>query len=124
MKIKKSTYNQEYCQFVDKKCLNNVWKTFSILKYYPTTNNKNSDNNNNDIENNNMKDKLKKEYYRRVRKEFGNSAAFLGCSRLQLEEINWRTRKLLTMHNGFHPKSNVERLYLSRSEGSRGLIGV
>ena len=28
------------------------------------------------------------------------------------------------MHNGFHPKSNVDRLYLSRSEGSRGFIGV
>ena len=28
------------------------------------------------------------------------------------------------MHNGFHPSSNVDRLYLSRSEGSRGLIGV
>ena len=28
------------------------------------------------------------------------------------------------MHNGFHPKSNVDRLYLSRSEGARGLIGV
>ena len=28
------------------------------------------------------------------------------------------------MHNGFHPKSNVDQLYLSRSEGGRGLIGV
>ena len=28
------------------------------------------------------------------------------------------------MHNGFHPKSNVDRLYLSRSKGGRGLIGV
>ena len=28
------------------------------------------------------------------------------------------------MHNGFHPKSNVDRLYLSRSEGGRGLNGV
>ena len=28
------------------------------------------------------------------------------------------------MHSGFPPKSNVDRLYLSRSEGSRGLIGV
>ena len=52
------------------------------------------------------------------------SAAFLEWSRLQPEEIDRRTRKLLTMHNGFHPKSNIDRLYLSRSEGSRGLIGV
>ena len=49
------------------------------------------------------------------------SAAFLGWSRLPLEEIDKRTRKLLTMHNGFHPKSNVDQLYLSRSEGGRGL---
>ena len=52
------------------------------------------------------------------------SAAFLGWSRLELEEIDRRTRKLLTMHNGFHPKSNVDQMYLSRSEGGRGLIGV
>ena len=47
------------------------------------------------------------------------SAAFLGCSRLDR-----RTRKLLTMHNEFHPKSNVDQSYLSRSEGGRGLIRV
>ena len=52
------------------------------------------------------------------------SAAFLGWSRLQLEEIDRRTRKLLTMHNGFHPKSNADRLHISRSEGGRGLLGV
>ena len=52
------------------------------------------------------------------------SVAFLGWSRLQLEEIDRKTRKLLTMHNGFHPKSNADRLYLPRSEGGRGLIGV
>ena len=33
-------------------------------------------------------------------------------------------RKLLFMHNGFHSKSNVEQLNLSRSEGGRVLIGV
>ena len=52
------------------------------------------------------------------------SAAFLGWSKLKLGEIDRRMRKLLTMDNGFHPKSNVDRLYLSRSEGSRELIGV
>ena len=36
------------------------------------------------------------------------SAALLGWSRLQLEEIDRRTRKLLTMHNGFHPNGNVD----------------
>ena len=93
---------------------------------------------------NEMMDKVKKEYYGRVRKVLetklnsGNVFnaintcavsvvryfAYLGWSRHQLEEIDRRTRKLLTMHNRFHPKSNVDRLYLSRSEGGRGLIGV
>ena len=49
------------------------------------------------------------------------SAAFLWWSRLQLE-IDRRMRKLLTIHNGFHPKSNADRLYLSRSKGGRGLL--
>ena len=72
---------------------------------------------------NEMKDKVKKEYYGRVRKVLetklnsGNvfkaintsavsvvrySVGFLGWSRLQLEEIDRRTRKLLTMHKEFH----------------------
>ena len=76
-----------------------------------------------------MKNKVKKEDYRNIREVFvtklnsGNvfkaintwavsvvrySGAFLGWSRFQLWEIEWRTRKLLAMHNGFHPKSNVE----------------
>ena len=35
------------------------------------------------------------------------SEAFLGWLRLQLEEIDRKTRKLLTTRNGFQPKSNV-----------------
>ena len=72
---------------------------------------------------NEMKNKVKKEYYRRVRKVLetklnsGNvfkvikiwavsvvrySAACLQWSRLELQEIDRRTRKSLTMQNGFH----------------------
>ena len=28
------------------------------------------------------------------------------------------------MHKGLHPKSNVDRLYISRKEGGRGLLNV
>ena len=91
---------------------------------------------------NEIKDKVKKEYYKKVRNVLetklnsGNvfkavsvpvvrySEAFIRWSRLQLEEVDRRSRKLLTMHNGFHLKSNVDWLYLSRSEGGRGYIGV
>ena len=76
-----------------------------------------------------MKGKVKKEYCRRVRKvletklSIGNVfkaikiwevsvvryfAAFLGWSRLQLEEIDRRPRNLLTIHNGFHSKGIVD----------------
>ncbi|TWW73339.1 hypothetical protein D4764_15G0007330 [Takifugu flavidus] len=44
-----------------------------------------------------------------------------------LEEIqatDIKTRKLLTMHGGFHPNSSVLRLYTKRKEGGRGLVNV
>ena len=92
-----------------------------------------------------IKDKVKKEYYRRARKVLETklnsdnvfnavntwtvlvvwySAAFLGYSRHKLEKIDKKIRKLLTIQTGFHPESNVDRLYLSRSDSDRGLIGV
>ena len=30
----------------------------------------------------------------------------------------------MTVDNGFHPRSNADRLYVSRCKGSEGLIGV
>ena len=45
------------------------------------------------------------------------SAEFQWWSRLQPEEIDRRTKKLTTMHNGFHSKSTAQQLYLSRKEG-------
>ena len=35
-----------------------------------------------------------------------------------------RTRKILAMNGCLHTRSNVARLYLSRKEGGRGLIGI
>ena len=32
----------------------------------------------------------------------------------KLKELDRKTRKLLTMHKGLHPKSDVDRLYISR----------
>ena len=34
-----------------------------------------------------------------------------------------KTRKIMTMNKEFHPKSDVDRLYVMRSKGGRGLIG-
>ena len=35
-----------------------------------------------------------------------------------------RTRKLMTMHKVLHPRDNVNRLYVSRKEGGRGLASI
>ena len=40
----------------------------------------------------------------------------------ELKELDRKTRKLLTMHKGLHPKSDIDRLYVSRKEGGRGLV--
>ena len=55
MKTNESAYNREYCQFVGKKCLNNAWKTFNIIRLLAKycDNNKNNNDNNNDSNNNN-----------------------------------------------------------------------
>ena len=92
-----------------------------------------------------MKDKVMKEYKRRVQKiletklNAGNfikgintwavsllrySAAFLDWTKFEMEQLDRQTRKLMTMHNALHPKSNVDRLYLPRKDGGRGLLGV
>ena len=52
------------------------------------------------------------------------SAAFLDWTRAELEQMDRRTRKLMTMHQAVNPKSEVARIYLSRKEGGRGLISV
>ena len=50
------------------------------------------------------------------------SAAFINWTKTELQWMDRRTRKLLTMHNGLHPRSNVDRAYISRKEGGRGLL--
>ena len=38
--------------------------------------------------------------------------------------MDQRTRKLMTMHKALHPRDDVERLYVSRKEGGRGLASI
>ena len=35
-----------------------------------------------------------------------------------------KTRKVLNMYQALHPRSNVDRLYLPRSEGGKGLLSL
>ena len=40
----------------------------------------------------------------------------------ELKELERKTQKLLTMHKGLHPKSDIDRLFVCRKEGGRGLV--
>ena len=93
-----------------------------------------------------MKLNVSKEYIRRLRKVLkskmngGNSvrgvntwavsllrysAAFVSWRKSELlQAIDRKTRKLLTIYGALHPKSVVDRLYIPRKEGGRGLIST
>ena len=92
-----------------------------------------------------MKDTIRKEYLRRTRKLLVTklssrnlikgintwavplvrySRPFLKWTREELKQMDQRTRKLMTMHKALHPRHDVDRLYVSRKEGGRGLTSI
>ena len=93
-----------------------------------------------------IKEKVKTEYLRRVRKVLetklngGNiikginistvsllrySAAFIDWScTARVTQLDRRTIKLMTMRKALHPKSNAHLLYIPKKEGGRRLQGV
>ena len=52
------------------------------------------------------------------------SVPFLSWTKTELHSIDGKTRKLLTMHNGLHPPSDVDRLYITRKVVGRGLANA
>ena len=89
-----------------------------------------------------MKNKIRKEYLRRTRKLLQikrssrnhikrintwvvplvrYSGPFLRWIRDKLKQMDRRTRKLMTMHKALQPRDDVDRLYVYRMEGGRGL---
>lgn len=100
---------------------------------------------NHGIQHSEMKSKIIKEYKKRLRlicqSELKGSNKFRAINTLAVpvltysfNVVNWKlseiknidrkTRKILTMNRIHHPKSDVERLYLQRSCGGRGLIQI
>lgn len=92
-----------------------------------------------------MKTKVKSEYFRRLglllKSELyaGNviqginswgigivryTAGVLDWGQTELRAMDVKTRKTLTLHGAFHRNSDVDRLYLKRKDGGRGLISV
>ena len=52
------------------------------------------------------------------------SGPFLKWIRDELKQMDQRTRKLMTMHKALYPRDDVDRLYVSRKEGGRGLTRI
>ena len=44
--------------------------------------------------------------------------------RSDLQKIDWKTRKLLTLGGAHHPNADIDRLYFNRTDGGRGLLSV
>ena len=95
------------------------------------------------VQHSQMKEKIRKEYYRRIRMvlksvlnstnklEAINTLAvplvtytfnIINWTLQELAKLDTKTRKFLTTYKIHHPKSDVGRLYLPRTEGGRGLI--
>ena len=98
-----------------------------------------------DIKMKDMKEKVRKEYLRRVKASAGSqlhagnllqavntwavsvvryTAGILDWSDRELEAMDTKTRKILAMNRALHIRSNVDRLYIKRKEGGRGLMSV
>ena len=52
------------------------------------------------------------------------SGPFLKWTRDELKQMNQKTRKLMTMYQALHPRNDVDRQYISRKEGGRGLVSI
>ena len=92
-----------------------------------------------------MKRSVKTEYFKRVRSALksklnaGNifqainiwavataryGAGILQQTKEELQQMDRKTRKLIPIYEGLHPRSSVDRLYIPRSDGGRGLASV
>uniref|UniRef100_A0A803THT2 Reverse transcriptase domain-containing protein n=1 Tax=Anolis carolinensis TaxID=28377 RepID=A0A803THT2_ANOCA len=52
------------------------------------------------------------------------TAGIINWTQVELDNLDRKTRKLMTIHHSRHPRSDVERLYLPRRSGGRGLLQV
>ena len=50
--------------------------------------------------------------------------AFISWRKCELQAIDRKNRKLFTIYEGSHPKSDVDRLYIPRNDGGRGLVTI
>ena len=94
---------------------------------------------------NTMKKKVTEEYIRRTRKILKSTidgkktitaintwavpvirygAGILDWTQEELQKLDRKTRKILTGSGAHHPRSDVDRLYVDRKDGGRGLVSI
>ena len=94
-----------------------------------------------------MKEKVIREYFRRIKKLLKSklnsdnvvtainsrtfsvirySAGLIKLTKGEFKTIDRKTRKTMTMtvHRALHPQADVDRLYIPRKNGGRGMISV
>ena len=98
-----------------------------------------------EIKHQELKEKVKKEYIKRLKAilkskhnsentvkaintwtvpVFRYSAGIIDRKNSELCNMNRKTRKVLSMYQALHPRSNVDGLYFPRSEGGKGLLSL
>jgi hypothetical protein len=85
------------------------------------------------------KDRLKKEYIRRLRLIAKNTMQAIGSLAIpvlrysfgisnwhqeEIQKLERKTRKMVTIHGQHHPKADIDRLYVPRKDGGRGLMQI
>ena len=92
-----------------------------------------------------MKQNISKEYFKRLRTTLKsksnaqhvfqvinkwmvltvrNGVGIIEWTKEEVKEMDRKKGKIVTMYGGLHPRSKVERLYLLRSEGGKGLVSI
>ena len=54
----------------------------------------------------------------------GHPGPFLKWTKEELKQMNQTTRKLMTIHKALHLRDDMDRWYVSRREGGRGLASI
>ena len=55
---------------------------------------------------------------------FKYGGGILQSKESELKDVDRKSRKSMTMYGALHPKINLDRLYIKRKEGGRGLMSV
>ena len=53
-----------------------------------------------------------------------HGAGIIEWTKEDVKKMDQKKRKIITMYGGLYPRSNIQRLYLPRSEGGSGVVSI